>query len=74
MEIKVKFFATLREGRGKVDIYKTEKEVTVKEILDHYEIDEEQASILYVNGRDADLDRVLEDEDVISIFPPVGGG
>ncbi|MFP4457789.1 MAG: MoaD/ThiS family protein [Clostridia bacterium] len=74
MEIKVKFFATLRKGRGKVDFYKTDKKVTVKEILDYYEIEEEEASILYVNGRDAKLDQVLEEGDVISIFPPVGGG
>lgn len=74
MEIKVKFFATLREGRGKVDFYKTDEEVTVKDILNYYEIEEEQASILYVNGRDAKLDQVLEYEDVVAIFPPVGGG
>ena len=74
MEIKVKFFATLRKGRGKFDMYKTNEEVTVKEILDYYNIEEEQASILYVNGRDVEFDRILEDGDVISIFPPVGGG
>ncbi|MFW6017017.1 MAG: MoaD/ThiS family protein [bacterium] len=43
-------------------------------IVSFNEIEEEEASILYVNGRDARLDQVLEEGDVISIFPPVGGG
>ncbi len=74
MEITVKFFATLREGRGKITTYKSENPVTTKDILDHYGISEDEASILYVNGRDANLEYLLKDGDVVSIFPPVGGG
>lgn len=74
MEVTVKFFATLREGRGKITTYVTEDSVTTKDILDYYEINVEDVSILYVNGLDAALDKKLEHGDIVSIFPPVGGG
>ncbi len=74
MIITVKFFATFRQGRGKIINIEVEQKSTVKEALDKVEIEPEEIAILLVNGRDGKADQLLEDGDTISLFPPVGGG
>lgn len=74
MEIKIKLFATLREGRGKLVTQNFNEPTTTKQVLDSLNIDEEDVAILLVNGLDATLDQKLQDGDTISVFPPVGGG
>ena len=74
MEIKVRLFATLREKRGKEVTTVLSDSPTVKELIDSLGIKESEVAILLVNGLDAKLDRQLQEKDVVSIFPPVGGG
>lgn len=74
MEIKVRLFATLREGRGKETYVRLEDEKTPREIIDRLGIPVEDVAILLINGRDGLLETVLTETDVVSIFPPVGGG
>lgn len=72
--ILVKLFATLREGRGKTIDFPFKENLTPGEIITSLAIPPDQVSILLVNGRDVDYDRVLLLTDYLSIFPPVGGG
>lgn len=74
MQVKVKLFATLRENRQKEMMMDIEQGDTPKEIIDRLNIKEEEATIIMINGRSSELDRVLEENDTVSIFPPVGGG
>ncbi|SMP66439.1 MoaD/ThiS family protein [Anoxynatronum buryatiense] len=74
MKIKVRLFATLREGRDKEMLVEGPEGMTCRQIIDQLTIPEEEVAILLVNGRDGHLDNPLEPEDVVSIFPPVGGG
>lgn len=74
MLIKVKLFATLRENREKEMTMDLEKGSIPKDILERLNIPEHEAAIIFINGRGAKLDKVLEDNDTVSIFPPVGGG
>lgn len=74
MDIKVKLFATLREGRGKVVVMPCKKYATPRGLLHTLQIPEEDVAILLVNGRDGDLDKELIEGDYLSVFPPVGGG
>ena len=74
MEVTVKLFATLRNGRGKVIQYKKDHSISVEEIISELKIDKKDVAILLVNGRDGSMMQKLVDGDVISIFPPVGGG
>jgi molybdopterin converting factor small subunit len=74
MEIKVRLFATLREGRGKELMVQMDERPTPQKIIETLDIKKEDVAILLINGRDGSLDKVLEAEDVVSIFPPVGGG
>lgn len=74
MQIKVKLFATLREGRGKEILLELEEGQRSQDIIDKLQIPIEDVAILLINGRDGQLDTKLVDSDVLSIFPPVGGG
>jgi len=74
MEIKVRLFATLRENWGKELILSQNNGITPKEIIKQLNIPEADVAILLVNGRDGSLGQELTDKDVVSIFPPVGGG
>ncbi|MDF2546384.1 MAG: thiamine S protein [Anaerosolibacter sp.] len=74
MSIKVRLFATLRNGRGKELIVDLETNRTPNEVINGLDIPTEDVAILLVNGRDGTLDQLLQDGDTVSIFPPVGGG
>lgn len=74
MEIKVRLFATLREGRGKELMISLGDNPTTQMIIDQLDIKKDDVAILLINGRDGTMDKVLEATDVVSIFPPVGGG
>ncbi len=74
MQIKVRLFATLREGREKEYLMTLNKSETVLDITNRLDINAQDIAILLVNGMDRPLEIGIQDGDVVSIFPPVGGG
>ncbi len=72
--IEVRFFATLRDGRGKVMQVDAEKAAVAGDILRLCEIKPEEVAILLINGFHSKPEEPVKDGDVISLFPPVGGG
>jgi molybdopterin synthase sulfur carrier subunit len=74
MRITVKLFATLREGRFDKKNIECADGATVDKILKELDIPKKKASIIFVNNRHANLDRELGDDDVLALFPPIGGG
>ncbi|PKM96509.1 MAG: molybdopterin synthase sulfur carrier subunit [Firmicutes bacterium HGW-Firmicutes-1] len=74
MQIKVRLFATLREGRGKEMFIELEEGVSPLDIIERLQIPVEDVAILLINGRDGQINTKLIGSDVVSIFPPVGGG
>lgn len=74
MQIKVRLFATLRENRGKELFMELSEVATVTDIIGRLNIEKEEVAILLINGRDGLLNTPLKEGDVVSIFPPVGGG
>ena len=79
MPITVRLFASIR--RYQPQLAPGEKlsleilpHATVSQILDRLGIPVRAAAITMVNGRVQRPDRVLSDEDVLSVFPPVAGG
>jgi sulfur-carrier protein len=74
MQVKVRLFATLRENREKEMMLAIVQGSTPKDIIERLNIRKEEATIIMVNGRGVNPDQVLEDNDTVSIFPPVGGG
>lgn len=74
MKITVKLFATFRDGRQKVIDMNLTETATPQSIIDTLGIHQADVAILLVNGRDGSFDTLLEDNDTVSLFPPVGGG
>lgn len=74
MHITIRLFATLRANRGKVIEQNYDHNPTCYEVLESLAIEEKDVAIFLVNGRDSCLSKVLEEDDILSIFPPVGGG
>lgn len=74
MKVTVKVFATLRLNRDKEKLMDFEEGTTPRDVLRHMSISEEDAAIIMINGRSLPLDTPLKDEDVLALFPPVGGG
>ncbi|SCY39797.1 MoaD/ThiS family protein [Alkaliphilus peptidifermentans] len=74
MIIEVRLFATLRENRQKVLQMDLIEGSTTEEVLSKLNIAPAEVAILLINGRDGLIDTPLKDNDVLSIFPPVGGG
>ena len=74
MSICVKLFATLRENRDKKRDFDYKKGITSKEIILKLNIELTEVAILLVNGIYSPPEQELKDGDVVSLFPPVGGG
>lgn len=74
MQITVKLFATLREGRFNEQKREYGSGVTVQAVMDDLGIKPEEATVMLVNGNYAHTDFLLHDSDVIAFFPPLGGG
>lgn len=74
MKITVKLFATLRQGRFKVEEQEYPAGTTVVDIIDKLSISHKELGVLFLNGKHTELDTVLNEHDVLAIFPPVGGG
>jgi molybdopterin converting factor small subunit len=74
MTITVKLFATLRMHGEKEQMVATETSLTPSDIIDRLRLPRNEVAIVMINGRHALIDAVLNDGDVLSLFPAVGGG
>jgi len=76
ISVTVKFFATLRQYGPDKDVLIIPENSKIRLLFDKYSIPkEERRAIILVNGRPhKDLNTILKDGDLISIFPPIGGG
>ena len=72
--LEIRFFATLRYDRGNIVRLPFYLGITGTQLLETFNISQDQVSIFLVNGFHHSLDTKLCDKDIISIFPPVGGG
>ncbi len=74
MQITIKLFATLQEGRFSSEVRGYDQGAVVKQVVDDLGINEKEAALIFVNGRHAEMNQELNDADTLAIFPPVGGG
>jgi molybdopterin converting factor small subunit len=80
MNVEIKVFATLRhyipesERRVEKDLWKVTEKTTVAQVLEILRIPLEEAKVLLINGKKAELGRALAEGDVLHVFPPMCGG
>lgn len=72
--IEVRLFAGLRQGRQKVYQMETDSVKNVQDIMDVLNIDRQEVNILLINGFHQKPETEVKDEDIVSLFPAVGGG
>ena len=74
MKVTVKLFAYFRDNR----FIKEEKEypegTTVSNVVKEQNIDPEEIGVLMINSRHTKLETPLQENDILAIFPVVGGG
>ncbi|MDH5355265.1 MAG: MoaD/ThiS family protein [Gammaproteobacteria bacterium] len=83
MKIVIEFYASLMKylppgGRRFRRDIKVDEGLKLKQLIEQYNISDEEAHIVLVNGHFVALesreDHVLVEDDVVSIWPPVAGG
>lgn len=84
MNVQVKLFMGFRrylppEAKSDEVVISLPEESTVNDLLNHLEIPGEEQKLLVINGVSQgtcqdESTYVLKDGDVVSVFPPVGGG
>jgi molybdopterin converting factor small subunit len=76
IEITVKFFAMLREFGPAKETIVIPKDSKIEFLFKKYQIPKEAwQTIIIINGRPHNNpDTVLTNGDIVSIFPPIGGG
>jgi molybdopterin synthase sulfur carrier subunit len=77
--VQVKLFATLRQnyphlGIGEPMAVELPEGATVRQLLMHLQIPDEQVKIVFVNHVIRDRGHPLAQDDAVGVFPPVGGG
>ena len=74
MQVKIKLFATFRKGRFKEKDMELDEGCTVGWVIDHLRLPRRELGVIFLNGLSATDDRRLQEGDILSIFPMVGGG
>jgi molybdopterin converting factor small subunit len=79
MTVTVKLFAYLRENlpegaEGKACSREIEGGATVGDVLHGLQIPDTLSLLIFRNAAHASRDEVLEDGDVLAVFPPTAGG
>jgi sulfur-carrier protein len=74
MQVTVKLFANFRINRFKQEVREYASTITVGEIVEELGIPDSEVGIIFINGRNASMNQILEEGDTLSLFPLVGGG
>ena len=72
--IEVRLFAGLRQGRQKVYQMDPASVKNVQDIMDILGIQRKEVNILLINSFHQKPETEVKDEDIVSLFPAVGGG
>ena len=70
----IKLFATLREGRGKTVEIEWYKGINGFAVLKELGLEPDEVKIFLINGLNSIPDVELKSDDIIALFPAVGGG
>lgn len=74
MEITVKLFATYQIGRFEQEVRQYPSVTTVRTVAQELGLPESKPGLILINGRIADLNRKLNDGDILALGPLMAGG
>ena len=74
MKVTIKLFAHFRESRFKVENRDLEKGTTVTDVLNSLGISSDETGVVMLNSRHTTPETELADDDILAIFPLIGGG
>ncbi|MBC7326418.1 MAG: MoaD/ThiS family protein [Moorella sp. (in: Bacteria)] len=79
MEVEVRVFSGLEKfvpgaGLGKALLVQVPEGTTGRDLLAQLQIPADQVFTMFVNGKHAALQQVLQPGDRVALFPPIGGG
>ncbi len=79
LQVEVKLIATLRRhlppgARGNSCWLEAQPGTSVNELLARLGVPDLESHVILVNGRDAEASQILQDGDVVAVFPAMAGG
>jgi molybdopterin converting factor small subunit len=74
MEVEIRLFATLRQGRFRARKLDLPEGTAVGEVLRQLAIEPQDVAILLLDGRHVSDRDTLQPDGVLALFPPVAGG
>ena len=74
MMITVRLFASFRRTRFKEKRIESKPDTKIADLLDDLNIPANEVGILLVNGIHSKPEHEMKENDVIAIFPAIGGG
>ncbi|OLN29088.1 MoaD/ThiS family protein [Desulfosporosinus metallidurans] len=73
MEVNVKLFGDLREGRFEEKTTQLEENSRVIDVIKKHNLPLEDVAICMVNSHQAEFGQILLNHDTVAFSPPVGG-
>ncbi|WP_045210933.1 MoaD/ThiS family protein [Desulfonatronovibrio magnus] len=74
MNIEVKCYATLSQYEPDQGSLEMQPGATLGDVLRTLSIPSADVKIMFINGHHSPLDKPLQDNDRVGIFPAIGGG
>jgi len=74
MELTVKLFAYFRDNRFVAEVREYPENTTVGIIVDQLQIDRDEVGILMINSKHCQFETIVNESDILAIFPVIGGG
>jgi len=74
VKVEVELFSTFQRGRFKKSTFSLEDNSNVQDLLAKLEISPDEVGIIIVNRKDAKFNQPLNDKDIVTFIPLIGGG
>ncbi|MEN6461736.1 MAG: MoaD/ThiS family protein [Syntrophomonas sp.] len=74
MKIEVRLFATLRTNREKKTIIELEPGCSPRHAAEKLNIPPEKVTMVLINGKNSTMDAIINEGDIVSFYPAIGGG
>lgn len=74
VHVTIKLFATFRKDRFAVREDDLPDGTRVSDVVTGLDIDPDAIGVILANGRHVELEHELRQDDVLAIFPVIGGG